>query len=235
MKIRIKAYSVFRDYLGDEVELETDRAVTVGELLLLIREKYQIPSELKPIVIVNNAIVGEDYVLDKDVLVHIAPPFSGGASRNRYISVKILKREEPVDFNAIVNELTQKNPESGALAMFIGFVKGVVDGAVVHELEYTAIEDVALNHMEKIAREEAEKHELEAVILWHRIGGLRPGEVTIIIAATSKSREAAIRGIESILERVKREVPIFKLEKRSNGEYWVIGNRTRIPRRPKER
>lgn len=146
------------------------------------------------------------------------------------ISVKFIHDDEKVDFNELFNELKSVDPGSGALSAFIGFVKGVVEGNVVYELEYTAVEDAAVLSMERIAREEAEKHDLKAVVIWHRVGKARQGDVTLVVVAVANTRRNAMKAVEEIVERVKSEVPVFKLEKRSNGEYWIIGEGKRILR-----
>ncbi|MEM0005949.1 MAG: molybdenum cofactor biosynthesis protein MoaE, partial [Ignisphaera sp.] len=57
-----------------------------------------------------------------------------------------------------------------------------------------------------------------------------PGEKALYIAVIAKNRKEAINVLSRILERVKHEVPIFKLERRDDGEYWIIGESKRIKR-----
>jgi len=128
----------------------------------------------------------------------------------------------------MVSKLDEK---CGAIVLFIGVVKGLVENGVrVYELEYTSIGGLATKIMEKIAREEMEKYRLSHVTIWHKLGVLEPGEITLIIAVLAENRKNAFKAAEEILERIKNEVPIFKLEKRSNGEFWVIGNGVRVKR-----
>lgn len=148
----------------------------------------------------------------------------------RYIDVKLLKTGDVIDLNELTRMLTKINPSTGALVYFIGFVKGKVENTEVRELEYSAIDNIALEQLEKIAREEADKHGLKAVVIWHYTGSRKPGEITIIIASVSEDRYSAFKATMEILERVKREVPVFKLERRTDGEYWVIGDGVRYPR-----
>lgn len=233
MKIVIRAYSVFRDCVGDERVIDLKPGSTVRDLLAELYNICHIPSDIKPIVILNNQVVGEDHVLVDNSVVYITPQFSGGGTGLEYggdVIVKLLRDKERLDFNEIVSSLSSKNPEVGALLMFVGFVKGVVDGKEVFELEYTAIEDMALKTLEKIARESAQKYGLKSVLILHRVGKVRRGDVTLVIAAVSTTRKNATRAVEEMLERVKHEVPIFKLERRSDGEYWVVGDGRRIPR-----
>lgn len=147
------------------------------------------------------------------------------------IDVRILDKSEQLDLNSLVNTMLKLNERCGAITLFIGLVKGLVEGdKKVYELEYTIVKNAALKIMEKIAREEAEKYKLSHVVIWHRIGSLKPGEVTIVIAVLAENRKSSFAAAEEILERVKSEVPIFKLEKRSDGEYWVIGSELRVKR-----
>lgn len=151
--------------------------------------------------------------------------------RGRYIDVKVLESGESIDLNNLTKQLTGIDPSSGALVYFIGFVKGDVNGANVMELEYTVIERLTLEQLDRIAREEADRFDLSAVIIWHYAGARRPGDLTLIIATVGRDRHSAFSAAVNILERVKREAPIFKLERRSDGEYWIIGDGVRYPRR----
>lgn len=81
MRVLVKPYSVFRDRLGDEVILEfNENKVMVRDILLRLRVLYDINSTgVKPIVIVGNEIVSEDYIVEGDLVVlYLVPPFSGG-------------------------------------------------------------------------------------------------------------------------------------------------------------
>lgn len=227
MKVLVRAYSVFRDALGESLEVEFDRQISIGDLLLFLKRKYKLPENIRPVVIIGNRVVGEDYIIDADTTVHIAPPFSGGST---LIDVRILSGNERIDFNELFHRMAHLDPEQGALTAFIGFVKGRVGCSEVYELEYSAISEVALDQLKSIAREEAERHKLKAVVIWHYIGALKPGDISVVIAVVAPTRSCAISGLGSILERVKKEVPIFKLERRSNGEYWVVGNGERVRR-----
>lgn len=225
MRVVIKAYSVLRDYLGDSLELNLESPLTVKELLKMLREAHGLPTDIDVIVIVNGEIINdENRLIQGDTVIHLAPPFSGGT---KLADVKILREDDKIDFNQLFEKLTRLDPEAGALSIFVGFVKGTVNGITVHELEYTAIEDFSLKQLEKIAREEMEKWNLEAVVIWHYTGKRKPGDVTVVIATVAKDRASAVNATFQVLERVKKEVPIFKLEKRSDGEYWVIGERER--------
>jgi molybdopterin synthase catalytic subunit len=227
MKVRIKFFSVFRDAVeAPEIETELEKPLTINQLICLLNERFpklgKILRIVKPIVIVDGKVVDEGFVIDRDVEIAIAPPASGG------IDVKVSVFTDDVSVDKVVEELVSGSV--GAIVLFIGVVKGVVDGYKVYELIYDVYEPYATKVLEKIAREEAEKHHLNAVQIHHRVGVAKPGQKTVVIAVSAKSRAEALEALRSILERVKSEPPIYKLERREDGEFWVIGDGKRIPR-----
>jgi len=118
----------------------------------------------------------------------------------------------------------------GALVIFIGYVKGIVSGKIVMELEYSSYDPYASQKLEEIAREESEEEGVLDVRIYHRVGRLKPGDPTIYILVSAVDRKTAFSTAQRVLERVKHEVPIFKLERREDGEYWVVGGGTRVRR-----
>ena len=146
-----------------------------------------------------------------------------------YIRVNITREKQSID--KLVDELIKNtDPSTGAVSVFVGFVKGLIDNRNVYKLIYDAYEPYASKSLENIAREEAEKHGLKGVIIIHRVGELVSGEPTIYIVVAAKSRHEAFTGVRDILERVKHESYIYKLEIRDDGEYWVLGDGERIKR-----
>ena len=140
--------------------------------------------------------------------------------------------EKTIDVDKVVKEIMDETSGvgGGAIVSFIGYVKGVVNGKRVYELEYSVYEPYASKILDKIARETMEKYGLLAVRIYHRVGRLKPGEPTVYIIVAARDRGPAFEAAREILERVKREPPIFKLEKREDGDYWIIGDRERVKR-----
>jgi len=153
-----------------------------------------------------------------------------------YVDVKLLGKDEKVSLDELLERLSRidEKSEVGAFSIFVGTVKGRVGEALVNELVYTAISDAALRRLHEIAMETCIKYSARAVVIYHRIGSLKPGETTIYIIVMGESRRNTSTAVIEALERVKSEVPIFKLEKRSDGEYWVIGDGVRYKRAPRE-
>ncbi len=64
--------------------------------------------------------------------------------------------------------------------------------------------------MKKIASEELQKWKLCKVYAMHRLGTVPVGDESIVISVSASHRKAAFDACESILERVKEEVEIWK-------------------------
>jgi len=114
--------------------------------------------------------------------------------------------------------------------IFIGFVKGVVDGAEVRELRYEAYEPYASRKLSEIAESYRGVDGVHGVVILHRVGSLGPGNETMYVLVAARDRGTAFSVAREVVDRVKHGVPIFKLEVRSDGEYWVIGDGRRVKR-----
>jgi molybdopterin synthase catalytic subunit len=74
-----------------------------------------------------------------------------------------------------------------------------------------------------IAAEEAERHGLCAVAVEHRTGDVPLGEPSVIVAASAPHRGEAFAGARAVIDRVKAEAPIWKVEIGSEGRRRVPG------------
>ena len=120
-------------------------------------------------------------------------------------------------------------PTTGASVIFTGIVREITTGTedrVTEFLVYEAYHDMAVAKMNQIADEIRKKWpEIEGLGIVQRIGKMKPGEVSTIIACTSAHRncgifEAARYGID----RLKEIVPVWKKEIGPTGEEWVEGH-----------
>jgi len=139
----------------------------------------------------------------------------------------------PIDVNRELEEIAKETTlkGGGAIVLFMGYVKGLVNDSYVYELDYEAYEPYASKILNEIASQAEREEGVLEVRIYHRVGSLKPGEPTVYVIVAAKTRHIAFRVAEKVLEEVKHKVPIFKLEKRSNGEYWVIGNGRRVKKK----
>lgn len=109
----------------------------------------------------------------------------------------------------------------GGLALFVGVVRNVNDGRAVSEMEYEAYEPMAEAEMERIEADLAGRFPAVRLLLRHRIGRLRLGEVAVVVAAAAPHREEAFAACRAGIEELKARVPVWKREWGPDGSVWV--------------
>ena len=114
-------------------------------------------------------------------------------------------------------------PRDGAVATFVGRVRGENAGRRVLWLDYEAYAPLAVSAFERIAREAAERWPEASLAIAHRIGRLAIGEVSVVVAAASPHRADAFAACRYGIERVKQIAPIWKREHFEGGEVWIEG------------
>ena len=105
----------------------------------------------------------------------------------------------------------------GATVLFLGSVRDHHAGRQVTGIDYSAYEAMAERVLATIEHELAAENEGAAVRILHRLGALHAGEASVAIAAAAPRRDAAFAAARRALERVKREAPIWKLERYADG------------------
>ncbi len=142
---------------------------------------------------------------------------------------RFLVTREPLALERVVRLVTAPEdgagdaPCAGAVATFVGVVRDVNEGRRVLRLEYEAHEVLAVRTFERIAAEVAERWPSVRLALHHRIGTLRVGEASVVIAAASPHRGDACSACRYAIERVKQVAPIWKHEYFEGGDVWVEG------------
>lgn len=115
-------------------------------------------------------------------------------------------------------------PECGAVATFVGTVRGHNDGREVLRLEYEVHESMALRQFEGMAASLKKKHGVSHVAIAHRRGVVPVGGVSVVIAVSAPRRVAALGACAEAIERLKKDVPIWKKEVYPDGHRWMEGS-----------
>lgn len=125
-----------------------------------------------------------------------------------------------IQLNKVMSWVGDK--KAGATVMFIGTVRQ--DGLMgkIIGMSYESYLDMAEDDMRRIEVSVANKYKILKVKLIHRVGYLSLGEISVVVAVSATHRPEAFRACRYALERIKREVPIWKKEKMGSGVgVWV--------------
>ena len=114
-------------------------------------------------------------------------------------------------------------PYSGAIATFTGRVraKDGADDDPTEYLEFEKYEGVAEERMDAIGAELEEREGVFEVLMHHRTGVIEYGEDIVFVVVLAGHREEAFRTVQDGINRLKDEVPIFKKEVTTDGQFWV--------------
>ena len=214
MRIRIIAFATAAEHLGArETELELADGSSVADLLGHLQSQHPGFRELKTrlAIAVGGRLIDDDSdPLTDGAEVALLPPVSGG---NRSERAALIRGD--LDVASLLRDL--HNPEHGALVLFFGRVRNSHRGEPVDYLVYDAYEQMALEALERICAElERETPSLRVRII-HRLGKVPAGTDSVVIAVSSPHRAEAYAANRQALERLKREVPIWKQEHYADG------------------
>ncbi len=111
-----------------------------------------------------------------------------------------------------------QTPHSGAICFFVGttrqYTEGKPSGTVVETeyLEYEAHREMAFEQLRKLVDEARLQWNLNRCVAIHRIGRVNICEPSILVAVSAPHRKAAFEACETLVDRIKKEVPIWKRE-----------------------
>ena len=116
---------------------------------------------------------------------------------------------------------TASSLSAGAVNVFIGTVRNTAHDKKVVWLEYEAHESMAVSETRKIIDEASHRWPLLGWAVSHRVGTLKPGEVAVVVAVSTKHRKESFEACQFIIDTLKEKVPLFKKEVFEDGEEWV--------------
>mgnify|MGYP001348891140 FL=1 len=233
MQVNILLFATLKDLAGkSRLVLDAPENATILTIRRILSEAYP---EMEVNVELAIAALNQEFAVDTDVVrdgdeVAFFPPVSGG----NHLPEIFRLADSPVNHDEIVASIT--TPETGAVCLFSGMVRGKTDKSghlpTTAALEYEAYAPMALAKMKQVADEiRARWSGVLGIAIIQRIGQLRVGENTVLIACSSAHRdngcfEAARYGID----RLKEIVPVWKKEIGEDGAVWIEGDYMPTPR-----
>ena len=206
MVVSVRLFAGLRERAGrDRVDVELPDGALVSDLLAAM--------DVAPrscVVAINREYADEAAPVQAGDEVALVPPVSGGAGVVRSVRVT----GDALDLAAVAAAV--RDPAAGAVVLFEGVTREVP------ELDYEAYVDMAEPKLRAIGEEVAAAYGLSAVALEHRTGTVPLGEPSVIVAASAPHRSEAFNGARALIDRVKAEAPIWKVE------VDAAGGRTRV-------
>jgi molybdopterin synthase catalytic subunit len=143
---------------------------------------------------------------------------SGPSGAVRVRRAALVRR--PIDAAGLLATVT--DPAAGGNVLFVGTTRGVTAGVETRGLDYEAHEPLAQAALERLAGEAVARFGLAACAVEHRLGAVAVAESSVGIATSAAHRAEAFAAAEWLMDRIKREVPIWKCEHAADGtRRWV--------------
>lgn len=121
----------------------------------------------------------------------------------------------PVTAAFIADSIQKHSTQTGigGHSIFLGQVRAdKIDGKEVSCIEFTAYEEMALERMHVIREEIFAKYNLTCMHVYHSLGKVSTGEISLFVFTSSAHRKAAIDACEETVERIKAELPVWGRE-----------------------
>lgn len=112
----------------------------------------------------------------------------------------------------------------GGHSIFLGQVRNdVIENQEVVAIEYTAYIDMANQILHDIREDAFAKFDLTCMHIYHSLGVVKTGEICLFVFTSSKHRKECQAATDYLVERIKKEAPIWGKEIFENEEYqWKV-------------
>ena len=113
--------------------------------------------------------------------------------------------------DSIAKHSTKKN--IGAHDIFLGQVRNdLIYGKEAKAIDYSTYQEMAEEVLHQIREDAFSEFELTCMHIYHSIGKVKAGEISLFVFVSSAHRKMAFDACRKIVERIKKEVPIWGKE-----------------------
>ena len=135
----------------------------------------------------------------------------------------VIRRADVVTDPIVVGDVETLvvDPSAGAVVSFSGDVRDHDHGRTVATLTYEA-HPTANAVIADVAREVAERHNVIAIAVIHRVGPIKIGESALVVAVASAHRKEAFAACADLVDTTKDRLPVWKHQVFTDGtDEWV--------------
>ena len=128
---------------------------------------------------------------------------------------------EAFDPQAEVTAFAAGRDDAGALVSFVGTCRAKTGDVAVEELRIDHYPGFSEKEIARLAQETAGRFDCPDLLVVHRVGVIRPGEAIVLVAALSIHRANAFKAVESLMDYLKTDAPLWKKESGPQGARWI--------------
>jgi molybdopterin synthase catalytic subunit len=141
-----------------------------------------------------------------------------GPPRNKDRMIDITT--EPIDTEKLLGQMS--SPQAGAVVLFLGTTREFTAGRQTASLDYECYPEMARDQLTRLESEARRRWPLVDCAIVHRVGHLELGEASVVIAVSTRHRQAAFEAGQWLIDTLKQVVPIWKKENWADGQsQWM--------------
>jgi molybdopterin converting factor subunit 1 len=220
LDVTVRCFAAVREILGtDALQVTVPPGTSVEALRQMLGAKAPALLRVPVAFAVNRDYARGDTLLRHGDEVAFIPPISGGSGAlDLYRFDLVQGRIDPR-----VLEAECRTDADGAVVTFAGTTRNQNDGAAVVSLRYEAYAEMAQKVMCTLFEEAIKRFPITRARVAHRLGDVPIGEASVLVVVASPHRGPAFDACRFLMDRLKNEVPIWKLEQLRDGERvrWV--------------
>lgn len=112
-----------------------------------------------------------------------------------------------IDVSKVLDSV--RSETSGGVVHFLGTIR---NDEGIEGLLYESHAEMARNVLESIVAKAKKRWPIEAVSVVHRVGWIPVGEEAVVVAISSPHRAEAFEACRFVIDTLKSEAPIWKIE-----------------------
>ncbi len=127
--------------------------------------------------------------------------------------------EKPISPERVIDKV--KSDRAGCVVTYVGLIRDNARGKPVLSVEYCDSQGNAENVFRGIADEVKQRWQVGNIAISHRIGKLRVGEISLVVAVASAHRREGFAACQFVVDQFKQRPPTFKREAYEDGSTSV--------------
>lgn len=136
-------------------------------------------------------------------------------------------QEGDFDIGAEVRRITAGRTDIGAIVTFTGTVRDSSDSAPLASMTLEHYPGMTERELAQVEAEALQRWPLQASLIVHRIGTLKPGDNIVLVVTASAHRQHAFASAEFLMDYLKTRAPFWKNEVGADGaKVWVDARET---------
>jgi molybdopterin synthase catalytic subunit len=126
--------------------------------------------------------------------------------------------DKPISPEIVVNQAMTS--DSGCVVTYVGLIRDNSRGKPVKSVEYRDTDGKAADKLNGIAEEIQSKFPVNRVVIYHRVGKLKVGDINLVVAVAAAHRGEGLAAVAYAVDTFKDRLPTAKKETYQDGSTY---------------